>query len=317
MLSKKLKPILNKGDKVGLITPAGFITNQKLETAVNNLSNLDLEAVYLPGILDKYGYLAGKDEDRVEELHKMYSDKSIKAILCVRGGSGSSRIIDLINYDLIRSNPKPVIGYSDITALLISIYNKTKIPGFHGIIGAEPFTEYISNNFRDIFMKNNERIIINNHINGASESYVINSGITTGKIIGGNLSILCSLLGTPFDDSWDNKIVFIEEVNEAPYKIDRMLTQLILAGKFKKIKGIILGQFSKCNPKDFEIQKDDSLTLTQIIEENIKPLNIPAVYGFSFGHIDNQAIIPIGVDGIFNADKFQIEIKRRAFEVFF
>ena len=317
MYIKDKYSILKENDKIGLITPAGYITKQKLDNAIQNVKNFSLEAFYYNSVLDKSGYLAGTDKNRANELHKMYADKSVKAILCVRGGYGTTRILDLLDYELIKNNPKPLIGYSDITALLFAVYKKTGLPGFHGIVGASNFSEYSKDNFKDIFLNTQNEITICQPKNNKDNSYIINPGKTEGILIGGNLSILTSLIGTKYDIDWKNKIIFIEEINEAPYKIDRMLTQLYQAGKFNDVRGIILGKFSKCDSEDFDTKNEDSFSLKEVILEKIRPLQIPAVYEFSFGHIKKQAIFPFGIKVQFDADKFQIRYKRKVLQDFF
>lgn len=307
--------ILKKGDEIGLITPAGFITSDMLETAVRNLRDMELEPLYFDSVTDKSGYLAGTDIDRLEELHKMYEDKKVKAVLCVRGGYGTTRLLDKINYRLIKKNPKPLIGYSDITALQSAIYMKTGIPGIHGIVGAKPFTDYTKKQFKNIFFNSNKEIKIRD-LESNINNYTINKGTASGIIVGGNLSMLCSLSGTKFDLDLRNKIICIEETNEPPYKIDRMLTQLKSAGKFNDVKGIILGNFNKCDINNFDIEQDDSYSLAKVIEDIIKPLNIPSIYGFSFGHTEEQAIIPFGTKAVFNAETSEIIIKREVFKDF-
>jgi len=310
-----LKQILQNRDTVGLITPAGFINRQKLDIAVRNLQFFGLNAFYYDSVLEKYGYLAGDDKSRLNELHKMYENRNIKAIICVRGGYGTMRLLDKINYDLIKKNPKPMIGYSDITALINAIYKKTKIPGFHGIVGSGKFTEYTSENFKKVFFETTDKLNIDISENHKKDAYVINSGKVSGKLVGGNLSLIMSTIGTPFEISFKNKIVFLEDIAEAPYKIDRMLTQLISAGKFKHVKGIIFGRFAGCEPEAEE--KENSFILKEIILDRIKPLKISAVYGFSFGHISNQAIFPVGVKAYFNTDNFSISMKRKDINQFF
>lgn len=312
---KLQKPILKKGDTAGLITPSGFINQQKLDLAVKNLESFGLNVFYYDTVLEKEGFLAGNDRSRLNELHKMYNNPNVDAIVCVRGGYGITRLLEKINFDLIRENPKPLIGYSDITALINSIYKKTHIPGFHGIVGSSDFTEYTSNNFRNLFFETYEQIKINIFPEHKKSAYVITGGTMKGQLAGGNLAMIVSALGTPFDVSWENKIVFLEDIAEAPYKIDRMLTHLISAGKFKNVKGIILGQFFGCEVEDSE--KENSFSLKEVIKDRIKPLKIPAVYGFSFGHISNQAIFPTGVNAEFDTEIFSLSIKREEITEFF
>ncbi|MCF6365503.1 MAG: LD-carboxypeptidase [Bacteroidales bacterium] len=304
---------LKRKDKIGLITPAGFITKQKLKNAVQNIENLGFEAFWYGSVSDKKGYLAGTDKARIEELHKMYKNNSVKAILCVRGGYGATRILDLIDYELIKQNPKPLIGYSDITALHSAIYKKTGQIGFHGTVGASIFTEFTLKNFKEVFCEKKEVVNYTSSETSNYKHYTIHEGKASGKLAGGNLSLINSLLCTPYDVNWDNKIVFIEEINEPPYKIDRLLTQLIQAGKFKKVKGIIFGIFNRCEGKDFNVKNEDTFSLKEILSEKIKPLKIPAAYGFPFGHIKNQIILPIGANADFDTNKMQLKIKKDFF----
>ncbi len=315
MAENILKPLLKTGDAIGFITPAGFIDEEKLSIAVKNIEAFGLNVFYYDSVLEKSGYLAGNDESRLKEFHSMYENNDIKAIICVRGGYGTTRLLDNIDYSLIKQNPKPLIGYSDITALINAIYKKTGIIGFHGVVGSGDFTDYTSSNFKNIFFGNSEDVVTELFEKHRETSFVINEGIASGELAGGNLALLVSVLGTPYDVSWQDKIVFLEDIGEAPYKIDRMLTQLISAGKFNNVKGIIFGQFRGCEPE----KKDEknSFSLKEVIINRIKPMNIPSVYGFSFGHIKNQAIFPVGIKADFNTDNFSVSIKRKLINEYF
>jgi muramoyltetrapeptide carboxypeptidase len=306
--------ILHKGDTVALIAPAGVITEQKLSNSIKNMEDLGLKPVYFKTIENQNAYLAGDDKRRAGELNEMYRDKSVKAILCVRGGYGSMRILDLIDYSLIQANPKPLIGYSDITALHNAIYLNTGQIGFHGVLGAELFSIYTRDAFKAVFFDNSEWVTLKQFEGHKESSFTISPGNVEGTLIGGNLSLLTSLIGTKFDFEWKEKIICIEEVSEPAYKIDRMLTQLIMAGKFSHIKGIIFGQFHKCDGKDVDPWKN--ISIKELLIEKIRPLNIPACYGLSFGHIPNQTILPIGAHIVFDARNFQIKFKRSELKVF-
>lgn len=300
---KKNQP-LKKGDKVGLITPAGIITEERLLKTKANLDELGLKYHHTDNVLLRDGYMAGSDTVRLKELHDMYADQSIQAIWCIRGGYGTTRILDYIDFDLIKKNKKPLIGYSDITALLNTIHQKTGSPCFHGPVASSSITAYTSQNLAPIFGLKDTFVISSSqeNINKGIEEEVfkfstITSGSAKGELVGGNLSLLVSLLGTDHEVKTKNKIVFIEDIGEAPYRIDRMLTQLISAGFFKKVRGIVLGIFAGCERKDNEKQ-----SLQQVVHERIKRLQIPSVYGFSFGHIDDQCTFPIGAKAELDAD---------------
>ena len=302
------RSILHNGDTVALIAPAGVITEQKLSNSIKNLEDLGLKPIYFKTIANQLGYLAGDDRRRASELNEMYHDKSVKAILCVRGGYGSMRILDLIDYSLIKANPKPLIGYSDITALHNAIYLKTKQIGFHGVLGAELFSIYTREAFEAIFFDDSEWIILKQYKDHKQSAFTVTTGKVEGTLIGGNLSLLTSLIGTKYDFDWKGKIIYIEEVSEPAYKIDRMLTQLIMAGKFSQIKGILFGQFHNCDGDNMDLSKN--ISIKELLIEKIKPLNIPACYGFSFGHIPNPTILPVGAHVEFDADNIQIKFKR-------
>lgn len=309
---KRLKP----GDTIGLITPASFITNQQLEKSVANLNELGFEVVYKQSVLSKKGYLAGSDEERVAELHEMFAGKNIDGIICARGGYGVPRILSMIDYDLIRNNPKVFVGYSDITALLQAIYVKTGLVCFHGPMGISNFNSFATGNFKKVLMEPEE-----NHVAIHPEKeiekedaeefipYVINDGTAEGQLIGGNLALLAALIGTPFDIDYTGKIIFIEDIGEEPYRIDRMLTQLLLSGQLAKASGIALGVFKNCRTDEPE---GNSLSLREVFEDRLKHLNIPTVYGLRFGHITDNATFPVGIKARLDATKQSLTIIEKA-----
>lgn len=295
---------LKKGSKIGLITPAGIIDEDRIAKTKSNLDQLGLTYYHTKNVMLKEGYMAGSDTIRLKELHDMYADKSIDGIWCIRGGYGTTRLLDYIDFDIIKKNKKPLIGYSDITALLNTIHQKTGSPCFHAPVASSTMTPYTSKHLAPLFgLKENHIIELSEeNIQQGKEADVyqfatITPGIVKGKLAGGNLSLLVSLMGTKHEVKTKNRIVFIEDVGEAPYRIDRMLTQLISAGFFKKAAGIVLGVFAGCHQKE-----ENKQSLHDVVFERIKRLQIPAVYGFSFGHIDNQCTFPIGAKAEFDAD---------------
>jgi len=302
---KKLYPKrLQHGDVIGLITPGSPITDNQLKNAVKQLKDLGYKTYYKLSVLSEYGYFAGTDQDRAAELMHMFTNKDIDAIMCVRGGYGSIRILDLLNYDQIKKNPKIFIGYSDITALLTSIYERTGLICFHGPMGISDFNNYTLNSFNKVLT--NPKMDYkypylreaNTLSNAEFDFYTINKGKAEGELIGGNLSVLASMAGSNFSPNFENKIVFLEEIEEKTYRVDRMLTQLVQATNIRKAKGIVLGIFYKCN-----INSKPTLTLKQAISDILRPLNLPAAYGFPFGHIETKMTIPTGIIAKFNATK--------------
>lgn len=292
---------LQKGDKLGLIAPGGFITEAELKTSVDNLESLGFKVVFTNNILSRNGYLAGTDEQRASDLNEMFSRNDIDGIVAARGGYGCTRILPLIDYNLIKKNPKVLIGYSDITALHIAIYSRTGLVSFHGPVGISTFNEYSIRNLMNVLVYPFENLTLHNAEDEGSispKSFTVKSGNSSGILIGGNLSLMVSLIGTPYDFGSSGKLIFIEEVGENPYRIDRMLTQMIQAGKFDNASGIILGEFIDCEPK-----KDDlnSFSLKEVLYRCLYNLNVPVIYGMSFGHIKNKLTLPIGIKAEFNS----------------
>ena len=308
LIPKKIK----KNSTIGLIAPSGFITKEKLQNTIQKLHKIELKTYYTDRIIEKHGYLAGTDENRIADIHHHFQNKQVDAILCIRGGYGLTRILHKIDYELIRNNPKALIGYSDITALQYALLKKINLISYHGFLGISDFTDYNINNFKNLIFYNKKEIIHFDEQKQKNNSeynyYIINHGIATGQLIGGNLSLMTALIGTPYNIDYTNKLVFIEEINEEPYKIDRMLTQLLHATNLKKANGIILGVFKKCSLKSKNENPNNSLSLQQILKDRLSTIKKPIIYGFSFGHITNSAILPFGQNATINTKKKTILI---------
>jgi muramoyltetrapeptide carboxypeptidase len=305
-------PRLKRGDTLGLIAPAGFITEKELAESITNLEALGFKVKPGKYILNKHGYLGGTDEERAEDVNFMFADKNINGIVCARGGYGCIRMLDLLDYKMITKNPKVLIGYSDITSLLYGLYQKAGLVGFHGPVGISTYNEFSVRNFTSVLMNPEpEASFRNAEDEDLSKpefiSYTIRSGKATGKLVGGNLSIVASLIGTEYDVDTDGAIIFLEEIGEEPYRIDRMLTQMIQAGKFKKAKGVALGVFSKCESKPTQSGIANSFSLKEILLDRLFDLNIPVVYGMSFGHITNKITIPFGIKAELDVDTMTLK----------
>ncbi len=299
-----LSPALRKGDRVGLVAPASAFDKEGYEKAIAHLSSWGLRIKEGKHLHDKYGYLAGKDADRVSDLHEMYLDPEVKAIWCIRGGYGVTRILPLLDYGLISAHPKPVIGYSDITALIHAIHLNTGIVGFHGPIGKGPSDPYSREMLRQTLFTERAMPTISYHTlsNVEGDIYtpeVIAPGNAEGVLTGGNLTLLSALSGTPYHWDAKGKLVFIEDVGEKPYRVDRMLTTLLQSSHLSEAAGILLGIFRGCEKKPM----DDSLTLKQVIKDRLGTLGIPVFYGFTFGHIDRMCTFPVGVKARWEMDK--------------
>ena len=301
---KKIIPrTLRMGDTIGLIAPGSPFSEKVYKRAITHLESLGLKIKESKNLHKSYGYLAGKDEDRVNDIHQMFKNPEVSGIWCIRGGYGTTRLLPDLDYELIKANPKVLIGYSDITALLNAIYLKTGLAGFHGPVAASEMTAYTYENVYSQLFNNNSKSTVKQFIpEGEGEEYkpvVIRPGKMSGELIGGNLSLLAAMAGTEFELDAKGKILFIEDVGEKPYRIDRMLTQLRQTANLKHATGILLGVFNGCQPGE----NDQSLPLIDTLKDRLGDLEIPVYYGFSFGHIDNNCTIPIGAKASFDTEK--------------
>jgi muramoyltetrapeptide carboxypeptidase len=283
-------PRLQVGDIVGLIAPAGIVDSKDIEAAEKLFSQLGLKVKQGKHILDRYGYLAGKDSDRADDVNSMFSDREIIAIIAMRGGWGCNRILPLLNYSLIRSHPKILMGYSDITTLLLAINARSRLITFHGAVATSTWNQFTVDYFKRVLF-DAEAVTMQNSPTGEVRIQIIAPGKARGKLIGGNLSVLTAMVGSPYLPSWNKSILFVEEIGEDVYRVDRMLTQLKTAGILNQIAGFIFGQCTNCSLGD-----EPSFTLMQVLQDHILPLGIPAWYGSMIGHIKDKFTVPIGVE---------------------
>ncbi len=304
---------LKKGDLIGLVTPGSPVTEKQLGEAVTKLEKMGFRTYYMDSVLDEYGYLAGSDENRAGELMHMFTRREVDAIMCVRGGYGSIRILDFLDYELIRQNPKIFIGYSDITAIITAIYQQAGLVAFHGMMGESAFNDFAVDSFRKILVFPTDRYKYpyerekNTGNNPEFDIYTISPGEAEGVLIGGNISVLDSMTGSRFEPNFENKIVYLEEIEEKTYRVDKMLFHLLSATNLKQAAGIVMGVFKECNIND-----KPSLSLQEAITGLLKPLQIPVVYGMPFGHIDTMLTIPTGVMARMDAGKKSLELTERA-----
>lgn len=282
-------PRLKPGDTIGIIAPAGIVEPESIEPITQKLATLELKVKLGNHLLDRYGYLAGKDRDRAADINAMFADKSVQAILAMRGGWGCNRILPLLDYTLIRHHPKIIMGLSDITALLLAIYAKTNLITFHSLTGTSSWNEFSVDYLRRILF-NGEAVTMQNPTNTDLRVETIRGGKARGKLIGGNLSVLAAMAGSSYLPKWQHNILFLEDIREEVYRVDRMLTQLQLAGILPQISGFVFGNCRQCDPEE----PDKSLTLMQVLQDRISPLGIPAWYGSMIGHIPDKFTLPIG-----------------------
>lgn len=302
-----LKPKHIQNKKVGLIAPSGIVRQAKIDKTFQNINSIGLKS-FDENIQEMvYGHFAANDNQRIYDVHRFWTNEQVDVIFCIRGGYGATRLLDNINYELIKQNPKIFVGFSDITALQSAFFVKTGLVSFHGIVGASEFTDYIVKQINSLMFEPSE-----NYVLPHNSFKTLNSGKAQGLIVGGNLSLLVSLIGTDYIYKFENNIVFIEEIAEPPYKIDRMLTHLLMATDLKKAAAIVFGKFNKCEPRNFDITLNHSFTIEQIIQRDFSTMQMPIVYNLNFGHIKNGLIFPIGVMAELDTYKKQIKLLESA-----
>lgn len=285
MLANKLK--IN--DTIGIICPSSPEYEKNIKSNIENLLSLGFKIKEGKHIYDKRGYLAGNDKDRASDFIEMFQDKDVDMILCYRGGYGTMRTLPFIDFNIVNKNPKIFVGFSDITTYLNEISLNHHLITFHGPMLSSPFNdEYTLNSLLNTLSEGTKPYTIKNPKNNSIKC--VNKGFAEGILIGGNLCLICSTLGTPYEINMKNKILFIEDVNEEPYQIDRMLTQLLLAGKLQQCKGFIIGQFTNCISSHYE----RSLTLNEILDDRIFSLNKPTLTNLQAGHGSPRLTLPIG-----------------------
>jgi muramoyltetrapeptide carboxypeptidase len=308
-------PRLKPGDIVGLINPAGatFVA-EDIQLVQESLAALGVKTKLGKHALDRYGYLGGTDEARAADVNAMFADKEVDAILCIRGGWGCNRILPLLDYDMMKKHPKIVCGYSDITSLLVAIYARAGLITFHGPVGVSTWNQFSVNYFQkivfdgEIVTMENPKILGDNLAITKDRIQTITKGKVKGRLVGGNLSVLSAMVGSPYLPTWKNHILFLEETDEDIYRVDRMLTQLKLAGILQQLSGFVFGKCTKCDPG----QGYGSLTLEEVFNDHIKPLGIPAFVGAMIGHVENKFTVPVGVDAEIDAEAGTIRMLESA-----
>jgi muramoyltetrapeptide carboxypeptidase len=290
-------PRLRQGDVVGLVEPAGFVDDEfALDLAIKSVAAMGLVPKPAPHLLARHGYLAGTDEQRAQDLNAMYADPEVRAVFAVRGGWGCGRILPLLDFDMIRANPKLLVGFSDITALHLAFAAKAGFTTIHGPNASSAWGKLSWDSFRGLAFDaqtptyampegSEDRLV------QRSGPRTFRAGKATGRLLGGNLTVLASLVGTPYLPDFAGAILFIEDVDEAEYRIDRMLTQLSLAGILKKVAGVVFGQCTDCRAVGTSY---GGFTLSQVLKQHFEPLGVPAFQGAQFGHVANQYSIPVG-----------------------
>jgi muramoyltetrapeptide carboxypeptidase len=297
----RFPPLLAPGARVALLSPAGPIRGQpELDRAKSNALQLGLEPVVMPHAQAADGYLAGSDAERARDLNEAFADPSINAIWCLRGGYGAMRLLDLIDYQAIARHPKPLIGFSDVTALHSAFNKLSNLVTFHGPTARQTLSTFSTSSLELALIRGEESC------GEMPDATTLVKGSARGRLVGGNLALLAALVGTPYAPDYSGAILVIEDVNEASYRIDRMLTQLRLTGALSACAGIVFGQFTEV-PKEFG---DEVWTVTRVLADAAKRAGVPCVAGAPMGHVDEQWTIPLGAMAELDADARTLNVRR-------
>lgn len=289
---------LQKGDTIGIIAPSSPPNLESLQRSLTFLEQLGLNVKMGKHVENVHGYLAGTDDERLEDLQAMLADPSIKGIICAGGGYGAGRYADRIDFQLMAEQPKILWGYSDITFLHTTIGQFANVVTFHGPmlasdVGKDTFHDLSARMFNQLF----EPIELH-YTEDISPLTTLGCGNAQGELVGGNLSLLVSALGSKYEIDTRGKLLLIEDVDEEPYKVDSMLNQLRLAGKLQDAVGIVVGDFARAVPK----KRKTTLTLGEVLEHYLGDLGKPVVSGFKIGHCEPHFAVPLGVEARLDGD---------------
>src|SRR6185436_6437449 len=294
-----LKPRrLSPGDTIGLILPASqAFEASTVDLAVDQLKALGFEVKVGAHARAKHGYLAGTDPERAADLMAMFTDPEVDGVFCFKGGWGTPRLLPRLDFDAIRANPKPFLGYSDVTALLNAIHQQTGLVTFHGPMAGSNLRPFNRDCLRRVLMSTDPIGTLSNPPKEDDElvarSYrivTLTPGTCRGRLVGGNLTLVCALMGTPWEVDTEGAILLLEDVEEELYRVDRMLTQLAQGGKLAKAAGIVFGYCTDCPVEG------PSFSLEELLHQHVGSVGVPAMAGLAFGHREKALTLPIGLD---------------------
>jgi muramoyltetrapeptide carboxypeptidase len=309
---------LVEGDTVGLISPATPVSDPDLlQKAERTIRHFGWKVKWGRSVGRKAGYFGSSVEDRLADLHAMFEDPEVDAVFAIRGGYGASHLLDGIDYELIRRHPKVFVGYSDITALHLAIHQQTGLVTFHAPVPLSPLTGYSQKSFRQAITEvrplgRQTNPPESNLLRPLHPTRVVQPGRATGPLVGGNLTLVSTLMGTPYEIETRDAILFLEDVGEEPYRIDRMLTQLRLAGKLEQAAGIVFGECVDCGPSEFRPFVAAGFSLGEVIDAMLGPLQIPVLFGLTIGHTADQMTLPMGLRTTLDTETASIEILESA-----
>jgi muramoyltetrapeptide carboxypeptidase len=306
-------PRLRPGDTIGLVAPAMFSDDfAEIEQVKATIAGFGLVPKVAPHVTARYGYLAGNDRMRADDINAMYADPAVRAVFAIHGGWGSARLLPFLDWETIRGHPKLLVGFSDITALHLAFAARAGFPTIHAPNAANGWQEMSRNAFQSLafqaetpLFRNPDAAALDPLAQERWRTTAIRPGKAAGTLVGGNLSVLCSLVGTPWLPPFEGRILFLEETGEAEYRIDRMLTQLGEAGILGKAAGIVFGQCTRCTSGTPDYT---GFTVPQLLAQHLAPLGVPAFHGANIGHVANQWAMPEGVRAEIDASAGTIQV---------
>jgi muramoyltetrapeptide carboxypeptidase len=309
---------LRPGDTIGLINPSGAVYERgPYDDTYERLAALGFRVKEGAHLRARYGHMAGTAQQRADDLHAMFRDPEVAGILAMTGGSGANRVLPLLDFDLIAQHPKFLGGFSDLTALITAVHLRTGLVTFHSPLGRSEWNAFSVEHFRAVVMDAQDHTLRNAPVTGDDlvpqdgRITTLNGGTAQGPLIGGNLAVLTSLAGTPFWPSFDGAILFLEDVNEYVYRIDRMLSTLMLSGALEQVAGVVLGGFTDCKPSEGSF---GSLTLDEVFDDYFGGLGVPVYRGAQFGHVRRKFTLPLGVQAEIDADAGTLRLLESAVE---
>lgn len=305
-------PRLSRGSRIALVAPAGpLLERDDIHRAAALCRALDYEPVVAPHAGAHYGYFAGADADRLADLNAALRDPAIDAVWCIRGGYGVTRILDGVDFDALVRRPRPVIGYSDITALLAGVTRRAGLVAFHAPTARAEMPAFSRRHFSKVLTEDApagvlEPLPVPSDVLVPQQHRVVTicGGIAEGPLAGGNLTLLQCLIGSPYFPDLDGAVLVLEDVNEDLYRIDRMLAHLRMVGALARLSGVAIGRFTGLKRH----MNDGALGVDEVLAHYCRPLGVPVAYGLPFGHIDDQWTLPLGVRARFDADAGALEL---------
>lgn len=309
-------PRLRPGDTVALVNPSSAVYERApYEIATESLQALGFKVREAPHLRARRGQFAGTDAQRASDINAMFADPSVHGLLALTGGSGGHRMLPLVDYELIRRNPKFLGGFSDITALINAVHARTGLVTFHAPVGVSEWNEFSVQQLRAVVMEGQAPTMRNPRersdvlVPRADRITTLRGGVARGPLVGGNLAVLAAMAGSAYWPSFDGAILFLEEINEYIYRVDRMLATLRLAGALDRLSGVVLGAFTNCGPGDGNY---GTLTLDEVFDDYFGGLGIPVYAGASFGHIKRKFTLPVGLPAEIDADAGTIRLLQPA-----